>query len=428
MISGEKYRERIAKLRPNVFQKGKYIDRFDRTIVGGINVMASTYDFAMDPGFEGVGTATSHLTGEKISRFTHIHQSIEDLLNKQKMTRLYAQEVGGCVQRCMGIDGLNALSIATYDADQKHGTELQQALPGVPEEGAGRRPLPRLRPDGRQGQPRPGGRASSRTPTSMSASSRSGPDGIIVNGAKAHNSASVYADEIIALPTRNMMSDEKDWAVAFAIPADTEGVTLINAAFAPPQRKKLDAPHAHIGFSHSLTVFDHVFVPWERVFLCGETEQAGKVALYFALFHRHSYTGCKAALSEVVTGATALAAEYNGIDNAGHVRHKLAEMIQIVDLIYAAGHCRGGQRHPGGFRHVCPRHQLRQCRPDAGGRIDLRGIRVPRRHRRRAGGDTAQRRGLLRREDRALPGEVHHAQPQDIRRRTSTAPSGCSRT
>ena len=126
MISGEKYRERIAKLRPNVFQKGKYIDRFDRTIVGGINVMASTYDFAMDPGFEGVGTATSHLTGEKISRFTHIHQSIEDLLNKQKMTRLYAQEVGGCVQRCMGIDGLNALSIATYDADQKHGTSYNK--------------------------------------------------------------------------------------------------------------------------------------------------------------------------------------------------------------------------------------------------------------------------------------------------------------
>ena len=106
MISGERYRERIAKLRPNVFQKGKYIDRFDRTIVGGINVMASTYDFAMDSGFEGVGTATSHLTGEKINRFTHIHQSIEDLLNKQKMTRLYAQEVGGCIQRCMGIDGL----------------------------------------------------------------------------------------------------------------------------------------------------------------------------------------------------------------------------------------------------------------------------------------------------------------------------------
>ena len=168
MISGEKYRERIAKLRPNVFQQGRYIDRFDRTIVGGINVMASTYDFAMDPRFEGVGTATSHLTGEKISRFTHIHQSVEDLLNKQKMTRLYAQEVGGCVQRCMGIDGLNALSIATYDADQKHGTEYNKRfleyLKKVQAEDlclSAPRRTPRATA--------PGGPASSRTPTSISA-------------------------------------------------------------------------------------------------------------------------------------------------------------------------------------------------------------------------------------------------------------------
>ena len=84
-------------------------------------------------------------------------------------------------------------------------------------------------------------------------------------------------------------------------------------------------------------MFDHVFVPWERVFLCGEAELAGKLALLFALYHRHSYTGCKAALSEIMTGATALAAEYNGIQRAQHVRHKLAEMIQIIDLIFASG-------------------------------------------------------------------------------------------
>jgi 4-hydroxyphenylacetate 3-monooxygenase/4-hydroxybutyryl-CoA dehydratase/vinylacetyl-CoA-Delta-isomerase len=71
--------------------------------------------------------------------------------------------------------------------------------------------------------------------------------------------------------------------------------------------------------------------------LCGEAELAGELALLFALYHRHSYTGCKAALSEIMTGATALAAEYNGIQNAQHVRHKLADMVQIVDLIYAAG-------------------------------------------------------------------------------------------
>jgi len=121
------------------------------------------------------------------------------------------------------------------------------------------------------------------------------------------------------------------------VPSDWEGVKLINVAFNPPQRRVLKAPYTQYGMVHTITVFDHVFVPWERVFLCGETELAGKLALLFALYHRHSYTGCKAAFSEVLTGATALAAECNGLDKASHVRHKLAEMMQIIDLIYAAG-------------------------------------------------------------------------------------------
>jgi len=336
MITGAQYKERIKKLKPNVFQKGKYVDRFDPTIIGGINVMATTYDFATDPDYKGIGVATSHITGEKINRYTHIHQSIEDLLNKQKMTRLYCQEVGGCVQRCMGVDGLNALSIATYDADKKHGTNYNKNfLNYLKKVQAEDLCLVCAQTDTKGNRIwRPG---KQQDPDLYLRVVEKRSDGIIVNGAKAHNSASVYADEIIVLPTRNMMADEADWAVAFAIPADWKGVTLINAPFYPPQRQKLKAPHSDIGFSHSLTIFDNVFVPWERVFLCGETEQAGKAALYFALFHRHSYCGCKAALSEVVTGATALAAEYNGIQNAGHVRHTLAEMIQIIDLIFAAG-------------------------------------------------------------------------------------------
>ena len=109
MITGDQYRERMTKLKPNVYMGGKVVDRFDPKLLGGMNVMAMTYDLAFAPEFEDVGVATSHLTGERINRFTHIHQNMEDLFNKQKMTRLYSQEVGGCIQRCMGIDSLSAL-------------------------------------------------------------------------------------------------------------------------------------------------------------------------------------------------------------------------------------------------------------------------------------------------------------------------------
>ena len=336
MITGDQYKERLSKLKPNVYMAGKIVDRFDEKLIGGMNVMAMTYDFAFDPAFEDVGVATSHLTGERINRFTHIHQSQEDLFTKQKMTRLYSQEVGGCIQRCMGIDSLNALSVATYDADQKYGTKYNETfinfMKRVQKEDLSlvcaqtdvkgnrvKRPHEQVDPD-----------LYVRIVEKRA-------DGIVVNGAKAHNSCSAYVDEIVAIPTRSMTAEENDWAVAFSVPADWEGVTLINAAYAPNKRKKLTAPFNNIGMSHSITVFDHVFVPWDRVFLAGETDIAGKLALLFALYHRHSYTGCKAAVSEIYTGATALAAEYNGIDRAQHVRHQLADMIQVVDLIYAAG-------------------------------------------------------------------------------------------
>ena len=336
MITGDQYRERIAKLKPNVYMGGKLVDRFDPRLVGGINVMASTYDMAFDPEFKEVGVVTSHLTGEKINRFTHIHQSVEDLLNKQKMTRLYCQEVGGCIQRCMGIDALNALSVVTYEADKKYGTKYYDNfinyLRRVQKEDLS---LNCAQTDVKGNRPwRP---HEQKDPDLYLRVVEKRSDGIIVNGAKAHNSCSTYVDEIVVVPTRNLTEEESDWAVAFAVPSDWEGVTLINAAYSPNRRKKLEAPFNKIGMGHSITVFDHVFVPWERVFLCGETDLAGKLALLFALFHRHSYTGCKAAVSEILTGATALAAEYNGIERAQHVRHTLANMISVVELIYAAG-------------------------------------------------------------------------------------------
>ena len=336
MITGDEFKERISKLKPNVYMGGKLIDRFDPKLIGGVNIMAATYDFSFDPEFKEVGVATSHLTAEKINRFTHIHQSVEDLLNKQKMTRAYSQEVGGCIQRCMGIDALNALSIVTYEADQRYGTKYNEHftdfLKLVQKEDLS---LNCAQTDAKGNRPwRP---REQKDPDLYLRVVEKKSDGIIVNGAKAHNTCSTYVDEIIAIPTRVMTSDESDWAVAFAVPSDWEGVTLINAAYSPPRRKKLSAPYEKFGAGHSITVFDHAFIPWNRVFLCGESELAGKLALLFALYHRHSYTGCKAALSEILTGATALAAEYNGIQRAQHVRHKLADMIMMVDMIYAAG-------------------------------------------------------------------------------------------
>ena len=122
----EEYKARLLKMKPNVYINGKKVDRSGDWIDGGCYVIKQTYDYSNNPEFADVCTATSHLTGKKISRFSHIHQSKEDLLNKQAMTRLLCHRVGGCTQRCMGVDALNALAVVTYDTDAACGTKYHE--------------------------------------------------------------------------------------------------------------------------------------------------------------------------------------------------------------------------------------------------------------------------------------------------------------
>jgi 4-hydroxyphenylacetate 3-monooxygenase/4-hydroxybutyryl-CoA dehydratase/vinylacetyl-CoA-Delta-isomerase len=167
-------------------------------------------------------------------------------------------------------------------------------------------------------------------------------DGIVVRGAKSCNSASPYVDEIIATPTRVMGSKDSAYAVSFALPADWPGIKLAALPGIRHKREYIDAPIAHVGDMESLTIFDDVFVPKDRVFLNGLanpgcTPYAGFLAIMFAHFHRHSYTGCKPAASEVLASSAALVAEYNGIEKTSHVQEKLCHIITIAELVYAAG-------------------------------------------------------------------------------------------
>jgi 4-hydroxyphenylacetate 3-monooxygenase/4-hydroxybutyryl-CoA dehydratase/vinylacetyl-CoA-Delta-isomerase len=314
-----------------------------------MNVIALTYDLAEEKKYEGIFTATSHLSGERINRFCHVHHSTDDLLKKQEMTRLYCHKSGGCIQRCMGIDAVNALSVITYEIDQVHQTEYHPRFLSYLEYFQENDLCANCAQTDVKGdrKKRPHQQAD---PDLYLRVVERREDGIVVRGAKAHNTVAPYADEIIVIPTRFLTEEEGDWAVAFAIPADAEGVKLICRPTNFRPRKLLDAPIAHFGDVESLTIFDDVFVPWERVFMCGEQEFGGPLALIFALYHRHSYTGCKPATSDVLMGMAALVAEYNGIEGEKHVQQKLADMISVAELVYAAGIAAAvkGQQAPSG--------------------------------------------------------------------------------
>jgi len=335
MRTAEEYVDKLRRMRKNVHFQGALIERDHPELMPGINVVSETFGVD-DPAWKGTTTAVSHLTGETINRFCHIHRSTDDLLTKQKMTRLLCRRTGGCIQRCMGIDALNALSVVTKATDDATGTDYHERFNAYLkwfQEGdlVGNAAQTDVKGDRSK---RPHQQAD---PDLYVRIVERRSDGIVVRGAKAHNTIGPYCDEIIVLPTRLMTPEDADWSVAFAVPADAEGVHLFVRATHPRPRRHFAAPVARYGAADSLTVFDDVFVPWERVFLCGETFFAGHLAALFATYHRHSYTGCKAAVSDIMLGAAALVAEYNGVEKASHVRDKLADLIAVGELVYAAG-------------------------------------------------------------------------------------------
>ena len=339
--SYEEYYGRLEKMKGNIYMGGQKVDRTDERLAGQLRVIKETYDRANDPEWEDVCTATSHLTGDKVNRFTHIHQSVDDLLKKQLITRLLCHRVGGCIMRCMGIDVMNSLSVITYEMDQALGTETNQNFLNYLRYWQDNDICANCAQTDTKGDrlKRPHQQVD---PDLYLRIVESRPDGIVVRGAKIDNTTAPVSDEIIAIPTRFMTDKDNDYAVAFAVPADWEGVKMLVRPAYHHKRKYLQAPIAEIGDAESYTLFDDVFVPREKVFLDGkgdprQTPFAGFLALLFAHYHRHSYTGCKPATSEVLASAAALVAEYNGIQKEDHVRDKLSHIIGVAELVFAAG-------------------------------------------------------------------------------------------
>jgi 4-hydroxyphenylacetate 3-monooxygenase/4-hydroxybutyryl-CoA dehydratase/vinylacetyl-CoA-Delta-isomerase len=338
MITSSEYRKRMSRMRRNVYMDGKLIGRDDPRMEGAVNIIAKTYDMVRDPDlkeYRDVLTAKSHITGKKINRFNNIHQSVADLLAKQKMTRIACHQVGGCIARCMGIDATNANSVTTYDADKAYGTEYHKRfLNWLKDFQENDRSSCCAQTDVKGNRPwRPHEQVD---PDLYVHRVETLKDGIVIRGAKVHNSYAPVVEQLWVIPTRRLLEDEKDWAVSCVVPADADGVKLIVSASQFNSHKNLGAPGPY-GGADSMTIFDNVFVPWENVFLNGEYELGGQLALLFALYHRHSYTGCKPAMTDVLMGATALMAECNGIEGKSHVGDKLAEMICTSELCYGTG-------------------------------------------------------------------------------------------
>ncbi len=351
LMTGEAYIESIRKLNMQVYMFGKKVeDPVDDPILRpSLNSVRMTYDLAQKPEYQDLMTAVSGLTGERVNRFTHIHQSAEDLVKKVKMQRLLGQQTAACFQRCVGMDAFNAVYSTTYEIDKKHGThyfENFRKFAAYVQEND-------LTVDGAMTDPK-GDRSKApheqADPDLFLHIVERREDGIVVRGAKAHQTGVLNSHEVIVMPTQSMRAEDADYAVSFAVPTDTPGITMIIGRQSCDTRKReggeLDVGNSEFGGVEALTIFEDVFVPNERIFMCGEYEFAGMLVERFAGYHRQSYGGCKVGVGDVLIGAAAVAADYNGAAGASHIKDKLIEMTHLNETLYACGIACSAEGHP----------------------------------------------------------------------------------
>ena len=329
-----------------VYYRGELVkDVTTHPIIGtAVEHACIDYRMAEDPRYRDLAVCIDPQTKEPYSRYFHLPRNAEDLLKRSQLIAASTREGATLVVliKEIGTDALFALHIVAEEMAKRGKPEYKERVEkyykmcrdrdyGV---AVAQSDVKGDRSLGPQGQEHP---------DYYLRVVEERKDGIVVRGAKVHTSVLTNTDEVIVLPTRAMKAEDKAYAVAFALPAATKGLKLLASSYGGFKKDPFEFP---ISASHkmmeTLTVFDDVFVPWERVFMNGETEAAGFLALTFVKFHRFTAVSYKLPLLELFAGSARAIAEYNGVDGAGHIREKLTELAAyhatVQGLIIAAAH------------------------------------------------------------------------------------------
>jgi 4-hydroxybutyryl-CoA dehydratase/vinylacetyl-CoA-Delta-isomerase len=333
----QQYVESIRRMDSQAYMRGKRIqdvtkNEFTRLALQGIGEI---YELSSNRKNADLLTRTRE-DGTRISAYCSIHRTREDLVNRVRAARLICEETGVCTaSRCCGWDALNALWHTTFEVDAKSGTEYHKRLERYAAMVQGKD----LTCAGALTDPK-GNR-------SLKAKHQPDKDvylrvidenkkGIVVRGAKSMIGGAIGSHEIIVQPGTGYSEAEKEHAVAFAIPLNTEGVTQVVNMQSGGERKLengFDKGNVNFGSSESLVIFDDVFVPKERLFMNGEYDYAGEAVAKFVLLHRMVLGGCLAGCGDVLTGAAALLAEYNGLSR--QLSDRLTEMTYLSEALYS---------------------------------------------------------------------------------------------
>ena len=337
--TGEDYVESLRGRNLAVYMFGERVAEpvDDPIIRPSINALKMTYDLATsDPE---LATAHSLLIDAPVNRFLHIVGGPGELVMKNKMQRRLGQLTGTCFQRCTGLDTISVLHSITYDIDEKHGTCYHQRYLNFMRHAQRNNVIiaaAMTDPKGDRSK-RPSEQAD---PDLFLHVTRRTAEGVFIKGAKAHMTGGLNAHWICVMPTMNLSEADRDYAIVGMVPAEAAGLTYIYGRQSCDTRAReqgdIDKGNARFGGQEVLVVFDDVFIPHEHVMMDGEYEFAQEMVARFTAYHRASYV-CKTGLGDVLVGAAAAIADYNGADGASHIKDKLVEMTHLNETIYSSG-------------------------------------------------------------------------------------------
>ena len=371
ILDKESYLNSITNRDLTIYLMGELVENplTHPIIKPSVEAMAETYELAVrEPELASV---ISPYTGELINRFLHIAQSNDDLLMQNKMQRKLGQLTGTCFQRCVGMDAFNALHSVTYEIDEVFDTQYHKNFENFLTEmhrynlivgGAmtdvkgDRSKLPHEQED---------------EDLYLRVVERND-KGVFVKGAKAHQTGCINSHWMVVMPTLRLSENDKDYAIVGAIPVDAEGITYIYGRQSCDTRSmepgEYDVGNKYFAGQEAMVIFDNVFIPNEYIFMNGEHDFASMLVERFTTYHRRSYV-CKSGVGDVLIGAAATIAEYNGVEDSSHIKDKIVEMNKLNETIYATGiasSLQGKKTKSGNFinddllANVCKQHVTKE--------------------------------------------------------------------
>ena len=339
IIDGKSYIKSIRNRNLNVYLFGNKIkEPVDHDMIRpSINAIAKTYDLAVsDPELASV---ISPFTGERISRFLHICTSSKDLVLQNKMQRKLGQLTGTCFQRCVGMDAFNSLYSVTFEMDERNGTNYHQKL------------ISFLTLMHKYNFVLGGAMTDVKGDRSLGPSQQVDPDmfvhvtkrtskGVYISGAKAHQTGCINSHWLMIMPTMRLLEEDKQYAIVGAVPVSSKGITYIYGRQSCDTRSmeegSIDVGNKEFGGQEAMVIFENVFIENKNIFMDGEYDFAAMLVERFTTYHRRSYV-CKSGVGDVLIGAAASIAEFNGVEKSSHIKDKLVQMSHLNETIYATG-------------------------------------------------------------------------------------------